>query len=228
MDYTLLDLETVLRQIGRGTVWYAVDESGNPTVWDYTSALTLEHLGDTEGDIAFNPNGQVATLTLPEISGQAIHEATDLGEGPTLDLPLFLADPDLLPIVSPRNSAHAGHIRTCDVAQRTIVIFPEELFQVSSASCTYGTLSYTVSGGWKVNNVALTSAQETILENALWCWAGFFTRPNTTFKGGHGDDGKNIETVTFNLMMHPSLPDGHRLYTRGDPATYSIDITGNS
>jgi hypothetical protein len=227
MDYELLDLETVLRQYGRGTVWYAVDEAGDPTRWDGTSELLLNHLGDTEGDIVFSPNNAVATLTLPEISGGAVHDAIDTGENPTLEFPLFLADPDLLPIVAPRGSASAGHIRVCDVAERTLVLFPEKLFNVTGG-CTYGTLSYTLAEGWKLEGVALTAAQETLLEISLWLWRGYFTRPNSTFKGGHGDDGKNIETVTFNCMMHASMPDGHRLYTRGDPATAGITIEGAS
>jgi hypothetical protein len=228
MDFTLLDLETVLRQYGRGTVWYAVDGLGEPTRWDGTSELNLAHLGDTEGDIVFSANNSVATLTLPEISGGAIHDAIDTGESPTLEFPLFLADPDLLPIVAPRGSASAGHIRVCDVAERTIVVFPEKLFKVGTDPCTYGTLAYTLATGWTLNTVALTAAQQTLLELSLWLWRGYFTRPNTTFKGGHGDDGKNIEPVTFNPMMHPGMPDGHRLYTRGDPATAGILIEGTS
>lgn len=229
MDFELLDLETILRQYGRGTVWYAVDEAGDPTVWDGTSELNLEHLGDTEGDIVFTPNNAVATLTLPEISGGAVHDAIDTGEAPTLDIPLFLADPDLFSIIAPRGSASAGHIRVCDVAERTIVIFPEKLFKIAGSGdgCTYGTLAYDGTS-WTLDDVALTAAQETLLEVSLWLWRGYFNRPNTTFKGGHGDDGKNIETVQFVPMMHPALPDGHRLYTRGDPATAEISIEGTS
>jgi len=227
MDFNLLDLETVLRQYGRGTVWYAVDESGDPAQWDGSSAISLAHLGDTEGDIVFTPNNIVATLTLPEISGGAVHDAIDTGENPTLEFPLFLADPDLLPIVAPRGSASAGHIRVCDVAERTVVLFPEKLFNVAGG-CTYGTLAYTLATGWTLEGVALTAAQETLLELSLWLWRGYFTRPASTFKGGHGDDGKNIESVTFNCMMDASKPDGHRLYTRGDPATATIDLEGAS
>jgi len=230
MELVPYDLNTILRQIGRASIWYAVDDAGEPEVWDYTSELNLAFLGDTEGDVTHTRNGSVAVLTLPEISGGAPHEATDLGEAPVLEMPLFLADPDLWPIVSPRGSAHAGHIRTCDVAQRTIVVFPERVFRVVSAdgSCQYKTLEYTTAGGWKVNGVAVTAAQETDIEMILWLWAGWFDKPDTGFMGGHGDDGKEIRTVNFNSIYHPSLPDGHRLYTRGDPATYGIDIEGNS
>lgn len=226
MDYSLLNLESVLRAKGRGVVFYAVDALGEPEAWDGTTELLLDHLGDTEGDITVTANSTVANLTLPEIAGDAVFEAVATGEAPTLEFPLFLADPDLLPVVSPRNTASAGHIRVCDVAERTLVVFPEKLF--SDADCSYDDLSYTLAGGWKVGGVALTAAQLTYLEMAVWFWRGYFDKPDNRFLGGHGDDGKNLETVTFHAMMHPTMPDGHRLYTIGDPATAGILLEGTS
>jgi hypothetical protein len=227
MDYTLLDLDTVLRSIGRGTVWYGVDDDGDPLEpWDGTVELNLQHLGDTEGDIVFTANDTVATLTLPEISGDAIHEAVSTGENPTLEFPLFLADPDLFPIISPRGTCSAGKSRVCDVSERTLVVFPEKLFELTG--CTFATLAYTLATGWTLNGVALDAAHQTLLELSLWLWRGYFSRPTRTYKGGHGDDGKNIETVTFHLMQSPWLPEGHKLYTCGDPAAANILLEGTS
>lgn len=222
---TLLDLQTLLRKIGRGVVFYAVDGSGDPERWDGTSELDLAHLGDTEGPIAFNPNNTVATLTLPEISGDAIYEATAVGENPELTIPLFLADPDLLPIISPTGTAGAGHVRVRDVSERTLVIFPEELFLDDDGA--YKTLTY-ASSTWLLDSEALTAAQTTLLGLSVWFWRGYFSRPTRQFLGAHGDDGKNIVECTFMAMMHPEMPDGQRLYTQGDPATASIDIEGGS
>lgn len=226
MDYSLLNLETLLRKIGRGVIMYAHDGGsgavGDPTRWDAASALELAHLGDTEGDIAFEPNGNVATLTLPELSGDAIHEATHVGENPQLQIPLFLADPDLLPIVSPTGAAGAGYTRVRDVSERTLVVFPEALFR--KADGTFADLTYTTAGGWLLDGGALTSDQETLLEMSLWLWRGYFERPSRNFMGGHGDDGKNIVTVNFNVMLHPDLPEGQRLYTVGDPSAASVNI----
>lgn len=221
MNYTLLDLENVLRRMGRGTVWYAVDGAGDPVRWGAAGELNLNHLGDTEGDIAFEPNGEVATLTTPELSGGAILEATHLGENPQLQIPLFLADPDLLPIVSPVGQAGAGYGRVRDVSERTVVVFPEELFL--EADGTYAVLAYS-GGTWTVGGDALSAAQQTSLENSLWIWRGYFERPSRSFMGGHGDDGKNIVTVNFNAMMHPDLPEGQRLFSIGDPSAVGIDI----
>lgn len=232
MDYTLLDIETLLRKYGRGVVFYAHDgiapAVGDPVLWDGASELNLAHLGNTEGDINFVANSSVKTLTLPEISGDAIHEATYTGENPQVQIPLFLADPDLLPIVSPIGQAGAGHVRTRPVSERTIVIFPEDIFRDDASDpVDYKTLAF-AAGAWNLGGTPLTVAQETLLALSVWLWRGYFDRPDRSFMGGHGDDGKNIATVNFNVMMHPDMPDGQRLYTVGSPADFDIDIEGGS
>lgn len=226
MDLNLLNLETILRKYGRGVVAYAVTAPGGttPTRWDGTSALNLAHLTDTEGDIAFNANGTAANLTLPEIAGEAVFESTYVGEAPTLEIPLFMADPDLLTICSPINAPGSGHIRVREVSERTIVIFPEALFRKTDG--TYAELTY--DGAWKLDGVALDAAHETLLGHAVWFWRCYFERTQRMFKGGHGNDAKNIVTATVRAMMHPEMPDGQRLYTTGDPAVYSINILGAS
>jgi len=229
MDFNLINLQDVLRQIGRGTVWYAHDGTdeavGDPTVWDAASPLRLAQLGDTEGDISFNPQGSVATLTLPELSGDAIHEAISTGDNPQLDIPLFLADPDLLTIVSPVGQAGGGYLRVRDTEKRTIVVFPETLFR--DAANEYQTLSFS-GGDWTLNGAALDDAHQTLLGRAIWIWRAYFDRPESSFLGGHGDDGKNIVTVSCHATIHPDLPEGQRLFTIGDPADYAIDIEGGS
>lgn len=230
MQYSLLDLETILRRVGRGSIFFATRTAAaadrTPIRWDVDQELYLKHLGDTEGDISLVPNSTVANLTLPEISGDAPHEATATGEAPALEFPLFLVDPDLLPIISPRGVSHAGYGRVCDVTDLTLVVFPETLFRESD--CTFEDLEYTTAGGWKLGGVALTPAQLTKLELALWLWRGYFERPTLMWRGGHGDEGKNIEAVRFVSLMHGLMPDGHRLYTRGDPNTQGIDLEGGS
>jgi len=230
MDYDLLDLEDVLRRIGRGVIFFATETAAaddrTPIRWNRDGPLYLKHLGDTEGDISFVPNGTVANLTLPEISGDAPLEAVHTGEAPALEFPLFLADPDLLPIISPRGTKHGGFARVCDVTDLTLVVFAETLFR--GTNCTFGTLSYTTATGWQLDGVDLTPAQLTKLAVTLWLWRGYFERPTLSFRGGHGDAGKNIEDVRFVGMMHPLMPDGHRLWTRGDPNSWAIDLEGGS
>lgn len=228
MDLQLLNLEDVLRRIGRGVVFYAVDGDGEPIRWDPGTEMNLVHLGDTEGNIVVNANGEQAVLTLPEIAGSAVFEATYLGENPVVEIPLFLADPALLPIVSPIGNISAGHIRVRDVSERTLVIFPEKLFRLPGGQDEgFGMLSF-AAGAWSLGGAALTDAQDAIMAMSMWFWRGFFSRPSRSFLGGHGDEGKNIETVSFQAMMHPDMPDGHRLYTLGDPALSGINLEGGS
>lgn len=230
MQYDLLDLETILRRMGRGAVFFATATAAagdrTPIRWDRADPLYLKHLGDTEGDITHNPNGTVANLTLPEISGDAVIEATHTGVAPVLEIPLFLVDPDLRPIISPRGSQHAGNSRVCDVRDVTVVVFTETLFRESD--CTFETLEYTTAGGWKLGGVALTNAQITKLGVTLWLWRGYFEFPSEQFRGGHGDEGKNIADVRFVVMQHPLMPEGHKQWTRGDPNLYGIDLEGGS
>jgi len=178
-----------------------------------------------EGDITFNPNGENADLTLPEIAGGAVFESTYVGEAPTLELPLFMADPDLLSIISPVASASGGHTRVREATENTIVIFPEALFRNTDG--TYGELTYDA-GGWKLDAVALDAAHQVLLAHSIWFWRAYFERPQRMFKGGHGNDAKNIVTVTLHGMMSSVTPDGDRLYTTGDPALQNIDILGTS
>jgi hypothetical protein len=222
MDYAMSNLNAIKRSIGRGIVFFAPK-------WEPSEGpLTLTHLGDTEGDIAFTPNAEVATLTTPEVSGPAPQEADYTGEAPTLEMPLYLADPSLLPIVSPGGTAHAGRTLRRAATEYTLVVFPENLFIGTGPSgLERQTLSF-VAGAWSLNGTPLTADQLALLANTLWCWRCVFTRPPRRFLGGAGDARKQIETVTAMLMHHPDLPDGHHLYTTGNPEDSDIDLDGMS
>lgn len=221
-NYNLLDLTTILRSIGRGVVFYAPR-------WDGATPLALTHLGDTEGDINIATNGEVSGLTLPELTGPAMHEADYTGENPTIEMPLFLADPTLLAIVSPIGSNAAGATRRRAVAEYTFAIFPEALFLVNNedGAPERKQLRF-VAGVWTLNAVALTTDQLELLGQSFWLWRGFFNRPPRSFRGGAGDARKAIETVSVQGMHHPGMPEGNMLYTAGDPADHDINIEGAS
>jgi hypothetical protein len=83
-------------------------------------------------------------------------------------------------------------------------------------------------GVWTLGGSALSATQLALLDSSFWLWRGFFNRPPRRFLGGAGDARKNIETVSFQAMQHPDMPEGHRLYTTGDPADSSINLDGMS
>lgn len=221
-NYNLLDLTTILRRIGRGVIMRA-------DRWDRDVPLALTHLGDTEGDIAIATNPEVAVLTLPELSGPAAHEADYTGENPTIEIPLYLADPALLDIVSPIGSRSAGATRRRGVAEHTLVVFPEALFLKNNEAGAPERKQLAFAGGnWTLDGVALTPDQLDLLGLSIWFWRGYFNRAPRSFKGGAGDASKAIETVSFQAMHHGLMPEGQMLYTMGDPADAEINIEGES
>lgn len=222
MNLNLLDLTTVLRSYGRGVILYAAR-------WDRDAPLALSHLGDTEGDISFNANGATAGFTLPELTGPAMHEADYLGENPVIEFPIFLADPALMAVISPAGSGSAGTTRRRAVAEYTLAIFPEALFLVNDAQGVPQRKQLAFSAGnWTLDGQALTAEQLALLDVATWIWRGFFNRPPRRYLGGAGDAKKNIETVSFQGLHHPGMPEGSMLYSLGDPADSDIDLEGGS
>lgn len=221
-SYALRDLNQIVRSWGRGVVFYA-------DRWSLSQPLALTHLGDTEGDIVVNTNPDLQHLTVPELTGPASHDADYMGENPTIDMPLYVADPDMLAILSPSGSAHAGRSRRSPVVERTIAIFPEQLFLILGVDGIYRDFTLDFDGTtWTLNSIPLDAAKLALLDVAFWGWRAIFNRPNRTFHGGGGDAKKNIETVQVTLMHHPAMPEGHHLYTTGDPADSLIALGGTS
>jgi hypothetical protein len=222
--FNLADVSDLVASIGRGVVFYA------PKWVPAVGPLAMSQLGVTEGDIVITPNSSTAGLTIPELTGPAVHEMDYLGENPVLEIPLYLTDPALIAIVSPSGSAHAGRSRRGPVKEYTLAIFPEALFLQDDAEGIVHerTVAYDGAGVWTFNGVALDAAKADLLASSLWLWRVVFNRPTRRFRGGAGDDKKNIETVSTQSMHHPDMPEGHHIYTSGDPFDSAIDLNGMS
>ncbi len=211
--FALSNLQSALRAIGRAVVFRAA-------YWPGNTNLALTHLGDTEGDIAVAPNESFVHLTTPELTGPAKHKSYVAGEDPVVTLPLYMADPALRAIISPTGSASGGYGRQRPVVYHTLVLFPEELF-FNVGDDAYASLVHTGSA-WTVGGDALTADQQRLLDLSMWFWRGYFTKPGVPFR--HGDAGKAVESVTFQVCQDSTKPDGNQLYTVGDPADALIDI----
>jgi hypothetical protein len=223
-NFNLADVSAIVASFGRGVVFRAskwVPSSG---------ALVMSQLGTTEGDITITPNAATAGLTIPELTGPAMHDMDYLGENPTVEIPLYLADPALIALVSPSGSAHAGRSRRGPVAEHTLAIFPEALFLVNDDQGIVHdhTVSFDGAGVWEFNGEALDAEKASLLDASFWLWRCVFNRPPRRFRGGAGDDKKNIETVSTQAMHHPDLPEGHHIYTTGDPFLAGVDLNGMS
>lgn len=217
-SYSLLDLTTVIRSFGRGVVFYA------PRWSPGDGPLALTHLGDTEGDIVINTNPEMAKLTVPELTGPAAHEIDYVGEDPVIEMPLYIADPAMHAIISPIGSAHAGRNRRSSPIEYTLAIFPEPIFLATVLGEQVEQTVGLTGGTWSLGATPFTPAQLTLLDSSFWLWRAVFSRPPRRFRGGAGDERKNIETATVQTMHHPDMPSGHHLYTTGDPTAFGIDI----
>jgi hypothetical protein len=199
MEFSLLNLNNIIRSFGRAVVFYA-------NRWDGASPLEMLHLGDTEGDVVVTPNATIEHLTTPEISGPAVREADYVGENPTVEIPLYLADPALLSVISPTGLAHAGYNAKIPAKEYTLAIFPEPLFiEIDSQSRPHRRTLSRAGGLWLLNGEPLAPERMTLLGASCWLWRGYFSRPPRTFRGGAGDNRKNIETATFQGMQHEGL-----------------------
>lgn len=222
-NLALASVAGLVASYGRGVVFYAER-------WDRTGPLNMVQLGVTEGDIVINTNPEVAALTLPELTGPAPHEMDYTGENPQVEIPLYLADPALMAVVSPSGSAHAGRSRRGSVREYTLAVFPEALFLAADSEGIVDdyVVAFDANGDWTFNGVALTPERAELLAASFWLWRGFFSRPPRRFRGGAGDERKNIETVTLQGMHNPDMPEGHHLYTTGDPFLADINLDGGS
>lgn len=222
MDYSLLDLSSQIRAIGRGVLFYA-------DKWDGQTNLTLTHLGDSEGDIEVALNEEYSHLILPELTGAAKHKSYVSGEDPVISIPIYFADPALRAIVSPTGNASGGYQRRRPVKEYTLVIFPEELFY-DATDDEYKDLTVTTDSAgdatFLVGGQPLTAEQTKLLGLSMWFWRGYFTKPGPLFR--HEEGGKAVQTVSFQVMTSDLtaqiIPDGERLYTLGDPSEKGIDI----
>lgn len=219
MSMSLLDLTAAVRTIGRASVFYVTKWAGTTKLQD-----TLVHLGDTEGEITIAMNDEYSDLTLPELTGSAIHERYFSGMNPVVSLPLYLADPAIRKIIDPVGTVgSAGYQRQRPVKEFTLVLFPEQLFIESNAQVA---VDFTTPAAWTVGGDAASAAQETLIDQSIWFWRGHFHFPPLAYR--HADAGKAVDTVEFQVM-HSDLsttliPDGHRLFTLGNPSDYSIEI----
>jgi hypothetical protein len=221
--YSLANLADQVRAIGRAAVFYAA------APYAYTAAptgadLTLIHLGDTEGEISIEANDEFSELTLPELTGPAIHERYHTGASPVVTMPLFTAASALRAILSPSGAAHAGHQRNRKVTERALVLIPEAAFIESNAAASLVYTNTAGTGAWTIGGDAATSAQLALLDMAVWFWRGHFLRTMPVYR--HEDGGKVVQEVTFQAMQNASMPNGHQLYTVGRPneATPAIHV----
>lgn len=197
------DLLSTFRSIGKGYVF----------VGDPFTAAGLKPLGLTEGEIKVAFNQEFNDLKFPEYTGPAVHERKLTGENITVTIPLILGDPLLFETLSPVKKSSGGFTSQQKVVTTALVVIPQAEMNASGLTYTPPTGGTGgTAGGW----VPAAPKQ------AVWIWKGHFSRPGLNYK--HADGGKVIAETTFQAMFsnEARLPEGHKLYTIGDPIAQGI------
>jgi hypothetical protein len=218
MALQLADLDSQVFSIGKAAVFYG-------PAWDFDSDLhaAMAFLGFTEGEVTATFNETYNSLTLPEYTGDAPHKQFVQGEAPEIELPMFAADPAIRQILSPTGSGSGGRKRQQPVREYTVALIPEELFLDLSDPDLQDDLALVPTGSaWELGGEALTNAQQDLLEQGAWFWRVRFSKPDLLYQ--HEDGGKVVVPVTGSVLYQVAAPNGHRLYTLGDPYDAGIDI----
>lgn len=193
--YSRVEAEAFMRAIGRASVG----------VGDPFTAGGLTPLGVTEGAVEPNFEADFNDLTFPEQTGPLVHARSMRGESLSVDIPLIVGNPELWARVSPTGLAGGGYSGPRDVEETALVLFPQSDVPVD------GELSY--------DGTAWSPGPP---ENALWIWRGHFSRMGPAFQDEDG--GRTVRTATFQALYYAPNPEGHKLFTIGDPTEADISV----
>lgn len=197
------DLLSTFKAIGKGFVF----------VGDPFAAGGLKPLGMTEGEIKVAFAQEFNDLKFPEYTGPAVHDRRLTGENVTVTIPLILGDPLLFETLSPIKKGSGGYTSQQKVLTMSLLVIPQAEMSASGITYTPPTTGTTPTPG---------SWSPAAPKQAVWVWKGHFTRPGMNYK--QADGGKVIAETTFQAMFSTDtrLPEGHKLYTIGDPVAAGV------
>lgn len=179
-------------------------------VGDAFTAGGLVQLGVTEGDIDWEPMEAYRDLTLEEYTGAAPHDRAVVAEGVLVTVPLIIgprvdAGDDGTAIydkISALGDGSGGGFSTPqDAVETNLLLIPE----------------FEVGAGLSYDGVAWSPAAP---KHARWIWravpeATAITLAQTTNE-------KVIVSVPFRGLYADARPEGHKLYTVGNPVAAGI------
>ena len=181
----------------------------------------LESLGATEGNIEFNPAFEYNPLTAPELTGGVAHQSSVTLGNVTITVPVILGDPDLYARVNPTGSASGGFTSPQKVKETGVLLIPRAELGGGLVYTTTGTPEWTRTAG---NGVDAATGVDAAPSAAVWFWRAYVSHGPLPYAYANG--GKVITTVTITAMFDGSKPEGHKVYTIGDPYEAKNEITG--
>jgi hypothetical protein len=198
MATTRLTLAAALAAVGVAQVFV-----GNPFI-----VGGMEALAATEGDITTDMPFDVNALTAVEYTGGAEHQATITQGAVTVTVPVINGQADVYDKISPvGDGSGGGWSAPQKVVETTVLVMP------LSEMAADGSFSRTAAGLW-------TPATP---KHCIWLWRAYAVPSGDTFGSDNG--GKRMNSVTFRTMYRGENPEGHKMWTRGDPPA-TITSTG--
>lgn len=208
--------------IGIPTLSQALQALGNGQVFvgDPFTSGGMASIGAKEGaaTVAFEETAN--DLTAPELTGPAVHQRTIMGVSVSITVPVILGDEALYAKINPLGSRSGGHSSPQAITTTSVLLIPNQ--EVG------GGLRFNIEGtettpSWKRdagNGVAAATGAAAAPKHAVWLWRAAPQTPGRSFAIESG--GKIITPVTFMGMFDAARPEGHKMYTTGDPAAQGI------
>jgi hypothetical protein len=207
MPATSVVLTTKLPSIGSAEV----------LIGDPYTASGLESLGLTEGDITAEVTFSENALTADEWTGAVPHEVETMVENAIIRVPVIVTNDDLYERIHPTGTKSGGWSAPQFVQEFSTVLIPRKQLGASLANTTGLTAGWVRLAG---NGVLGATAADASPTHATWLWRSYAMPGARTLRRSAG--GKAIIEVAFRAMFDVTRPEGHRVYTLGDPTTQGI------
>jgi hypothetical protein len=212
--------------INQYTLAQALKSVGNAEAFigDPFTTGSMVSLGAIEGKIGFSAPKTLNKLTAPELTGDVAHQATVTPGEVQVTLPL-ISDGDLAALlakISPTGLGGEGSSSPVDVFSTSLLILPRK--QVGGGLSNVTTVWTRVTKG---SNIGGSGAGFAPL-GAVWLWRAMPNFDNIPFLYENG--GKQVVDVTFIGMWYSNpthdadIPEGHKVYTVGDPRRAGVAI----
>ena len=187
----LTNLSTYIQAIGTAYIYIGTFTSGG-----------LDPLGPTEGEISVDESFQYNDYTLPEWTGEALHNRDVDGASLAITAPMILGDTTLYDKLNPLGQAGSGYSRPQPVVTTSVLIVPRNQVPDAGLSLTAG--------------VWAPAAPD----HCVFIWKATVEPARYAYR--HQEGGKVIREVTFRPMFDDTMPEGYKLYTIGDPIAQGI------
>lgn len=193
MGVVIPSLQQALSAIGNANVYYTSNFAGGD--W--------EALGAKEGPIEANVEFRQNNLTAEELTAGIVHQQLVNLESVTITVPL-IGDEDLeaqIQTMSPVAENGGGWSAFQEPNEWTVAIIPNA----------------EVGAGLTYNGSVWTPAAP---KAAFWLWRATVSHGPISYQFDNG--GKVIIPVTFTGMFYGPNPEGHKVYTIGNPVTAGV------